>query len=91
MADSVYLAAHEIRRYARRGLAEGAAAIKAVSVERKPGKIDSRDNEERLTDLLCSLRIWAGANAVAFDTALAASLTHHLIETGRLAENWIDL
>lgn len=88
---AVYLTAREIRRYGRRGRAEGAAAIKAVSVERRPGKTDSRDGEERLMDLLCSLRIWAAANEIDFDSAADASLTHNLIETGRMAENWRDL
>ncbi len=87
----VYLTAYEIRRCARRGQAEGAAAIKAVSVERKSDKKDGRDGAERLMDLLCSLRIWAEANAVDFDSAVDSSLTHNLIETGRMAENWRDL
>ena len=88
---AVYLSASEIRRYGRRGRAEGAAAVKAVSIERKPGKVDSRDAEERLGDLLCSLRIWAAANEVDFEEAVDSSLTNILIETGRMAENWRDL
>lgn len=83
----VFLTAYEIRRYKLRGVCEGAAALKAVSPERKPGKVDSRDGDERLMDLLCSLRQWAAANDVSFYQALLSSEHHFMVETGMLAEN----
>lgn len=83
----VFLTHREIRRYKCRGVSEGAAAIKSVSPERKPGKRDSRDNDERLVDLLCSLRQWAAANDVSFHSALKSSEHHFMVETGKLAEN----
>lgn len=91
---SVFLTPHEQRRYRRHGVAEGAAAIKAVSPERKPGKTDSRDHQERLMDLLCSLRQWAASldeeEEVSFYQAVKDSERHFMIESGQLAENYRD-
>ena len=90
----VFLTASEIRRYKRRGVAEGRAAIKAVSPERKPGRKDSRDDHERLVDLLCSLRQWAEENPdedVSFYEALQSSEAHFMVERGMLAENHYPL
>ncbi len=85
-----FLSPREVRRYKRLGLAEARAALRAVSPERKPGREDSRDGQERLTDLLCSLRQWAEENSdadVSFHEALRSSETAFLIERGVLAEN----
>ena len=84
-----FLTKREQRRYRRRGIAEGAAALKAVSPERKPGKKDARDGDERLLDLLCSLRFWAAANDVCFYDAMKSSERHFMVETGTLAEHKI--
>lgn len=87
---AVFLTRREIRRYKRRGVAEGHAALKAVSPERKPGRRDSRDGQERLVDLLCSLRQWAeeqGDEDVSFYEALQSSEAHFMVERGMLAEN----
>lgn len=85
-----FLAPRETRRHARRGAAEGRAAINAVSPERKPGRSDVRDAHERLVDLLCSLRHWAEDHPdenVSFGNALKSSEAHFLVERGMLAEN----
>lgn len=86
----VFLPPREQRRYRLRGIAEGAAAIKAVSPERKPGKTDTRDNEERLVDLLCSLRQWAAANDLDFEELSGDADNHFRVESGQLAENYRD-
>lgn len=85
--DGLFLTPTEIARCRRRGVAEGAAAIKAVSPSRSRGRKDSRSQDEALMDLLCSLRFWAAKNEVSFHEALAGSERHFMIETGKLAEN----
>lgn len=87
----VFLTPREQLRYRRRGVAEGAAALKAVSPERKGRKLDIRDDEERLTDLLCSLRVWADVNGVDFMDVFVDATVHYRIESGQLAENFRDL
>lgn len=86
-----YMTEREQRRYRRAGNARGAAAIKAFSPARKPGVTESRSQDELLNDLLCDLRQWAVVNEVDFDDAVASSETHHLIDTGELAENHIEI
>ncbi len=93
-ARAHFLSSRVVRRCTRRGVAEGNAALKAVSLERKPGRNDSRDGQERLTDLLCSLRQWAeenSKNGVSFHEALRSSETHFMVERGKLAENHMDM
>lgn len=85
-----FLPAREQRRYRRRGVAEGHAAIKAASPERRPGGKDSRDNEERLMDMLCSLRQWAAANDLDFEEVSVTAAYHFRVEAGQLAENYRD-
>lgn len=91
MDKPTFLTLREIRRYRKRGAAAGAAAIKAVSPERKPGKRDMRDCEEQLVDILCSLRQWADANEVNFHEVCDESEFHFRIETGEIAENSIQM
>ncbi len=82
-----FLDAREIRKCRRRGVAQGAAAIKAVSPSRSRNRKDMRSQDEALMDLLCSLRFWAEENEISFHEAVSDSERHHMIETGKLAEN----
>lgn len=86
-----FLDARELRTCRRRGVSQGAAAIKSVSPSRSRGRKDTRSQDEALLDLLCSLRFWAEENEISFHEALVDSDRHFMIETGKLAENHYDL